>query len=135
MHMQVKHHLAAGGFRELLHCDALRIKGCHRHLGDLLRDACHVRQIIRADVENIASGRLRDDKRMTGATRHDVEKRQRMLVLENLVAGEFAAQDFGKGILRVISGHEKLLIYSSSTMPLSFRNGPVSASSRPISAT
>jgi hypothetical protein len=43
---------------------------------------------------------------MAGATRHDVEKGQRMLVLMDLVAGKFATQDFREGVVGIIGGHK-----------------------------
>ena len=38
MNMQVKHHLSAGAFVELLDGDAVGAERVHRGLGDLLRD-------------------------------------------------------------------------------------------------
>src|SRR5665647_1370705 len=42
---------------------------------------------------------------MAGAARHDVEKGQHMVVLIDLVARKFAAQDFSEGVLGVIGSH------------------------------
>jgi hypothetical protein len=42
---------------------------------------------------------------MARTSRHDVEKGQHMIVLVDLVAREFAAQDFCEGVAIVIGGH------------------------------
>src|SRR5258708_2970134 len=100
--------------------------------------------IVGRDVEDIAGRGLWDHQRMAGGTRHDVEERQHVLVLIDLVAGKLAAQDFCKDIVGVIGGHgggsSNHVVISrwdqkrQASSPL-LRNGPASESSRPTSAT
>jgi hypothetical protein len=72
VHVQVKHHLSAGGFVELLHRDALGVEGGHRRGCDLVRAARDVGVILRRDVEDVAGRRLRDHQRVARRPRHDV---------------------------------------------------------------
>ena len=105
MHVQVKHHLAAGGFAELLHGDAVGLERLHRRAGDLVGAARDMGEILRRNIEDVAGRRLRDHQRVAGRARHDVEEGQHMIVLIDLVAGKLAAQDFGEDVVGVIGGH------------------------------
>ena len=105
MHVQMKHHLSAGGFVELLHGDAVGLEGLHRGGGDLVGAARDMGEILRLDIEDVAGRRLRDNQRVAGRARHDVEKGQHVVVLIDLVAGEFAAQDLCEDVVGVIGGH------------------------------
>ena len=89
------------------------------------------------DVEDVARRRLRDHQRVAGRARHDVEKRQHVVVLVDLVAGELAAQDFCEDVVGVIGGHGGSSNLSDSrcgpavkTARRLLRNGPASVSSR-----
>ena len=107
--MQVEHHLSAGALVELLHGDAVGPERRHGGLGDLLRDLHHMREIVGADVENIARRRLRQHQRVAGRARHDVEEGERLVVLVDLVAGQFAAQDLGEDVVRIVARHRAFL--------------------------
>src|SRR5262249_62217828 len=105
MHVQVEDDLSAGGFVELLHGDAVGLEGFHRGGCELVRGGREVGVIVGGDVEDVAGGGLRDHQRVARGAGHDVEERQHVVVLIDLVAGEFAAQDLCEGILCVVGGH------------------------------
>ena len=105
VHVQVKHHLAARGLVELLHGDAVGLERLHRRGRDFMSAARDMGEILRGDIENVAGKGFWNDQGMPGTARHDVEKGQHMVVLIDLVAGEFAAQDLCKRVLRVVGGH------------------------------
>ena len=65
-------------------------------LGDFLRDLGDMREVVRVDVEEVARGAFRHHQRVAGRARHDVEKRERAIVLVDLVARQFAAQDLSR---------------------------------------
>jgi hypothetical protein len=71
-------------------------------------------KILRLDVEDVAGRGLRDHQRMPGTARHDVEERQHMVVLVDLVAGKLAAQDFCERVVAVVGGHDVSLGYATS---------------------
>ena len=77
-------------------------------LGDFLRDLGDMGEIVGGDVEQVAGRGLRQHQRMAGRARHDVEEGQRLVVLVDLVAGQFAAQDFGEDVVRVVGRHASL---------------------------
>src|SRR5487761_2796997 len=137
MHVQMKHHLSAGMLAELLHGDAVGLERRHRSARYFLGDTRDMGEILRIDIEDVAGRRLRDHQGMPGATRHDVEKGQRVLVLVHLVTGKFAAQDFCKGVVGVIGVHggSWIWFYSLAGSSALLRNGPASVSSRAASAT
>ena len=62
VNVQVKNDLSACGLTELLKNDAFGIEGLYRCLGDLLRGARNLRQIICRDVEDTASRYFRNDQ-------------------------------------------------------------------------
>ena len=108
MHMQVKHHLSADGFAELLDDDAFGVEGLHGGERDRLAGSGDFRQIIRRNVEDSAGRGLRKHQRVSGRARHDVEKREGMRILVNLEAPQFAAQDLRKNVLVVVGWHHSL---------------------------
>src|SRR4029079_1242360 len=143
VHVQMEYDLSAGGFIELLDGDAVGLEGFHRGDRDLLGAAGNMGVVVGLDVEDVAGRGLRNDKRMAGRARHDVEEGQHMLVLVDLVAGEFAAQDLCEDVVGVIGGHGGSLgfvqfsgrYYQGQASSTLLRNGPASVSSRPTSAT
>jgi hypothetical protein len=74
--MQVEHHLAAGGFVELLDRDAIGLEHCHGPWRSPARPWQYGRDHP-ADVENLACRTFEDDKGVAGCARHDVEERER----------------------------------------------------------
>ena len=68
----------------------------------------HMREIVGADVEDVARRRLRQHQRVAGRARHDVEEGERLVVLVDLVAGQFAAQDLGEDVVRIVARHRRL---------------------------
>src|SRR6478609_9598453 len=105
VHVEMEHDLAAGQLVELLHGDAVGLERFHCGGGDLVGGARDMGKIVGRYVEDVAGRDFWDHQRVAGGARHDVEEGQHVLVLVNLVAGEFAAQDSCEGILRVIGGH------------------------------
>ena len=105
VHVQMEDDLSAGGLVELLHGDAVGLERLHRGGRDLVGAARDMGVIVGRDVEDVAGRGLRDHQRMAGRARHDVEKGQHVLVLIDLVAGEFAAQDLCEDVVGVIGGH------------------------------
>src|SRR3954468_23551482 len=101
----MKYDLSAGGLVELLNGDAVGPEGFHGGGGDLVGGAGDVGVIVGRDVEDVAGGGFGDHQRMARRTRHDVEERQHVVVLVDLVAGKLAAQDFCEGVVGVIGGH------------------------------
>src|SRR5262245_56512578 len=65
-------------------------------------------EIVGRNVQYVASRCLGQNKCMTGCTRHDVEEGERLVILIDLVARQFAAQDFGKDVVWVVGGHQVL---------------------------
>ena len=67
---------------------------------------CHdMGEVVGANVENIARRGFRQHQRMAGRARHDVEEGERLVVLVDLVAGQFAAQDLGEDVVRIVARH------------------------------
>ena len=87
-------------------------------LGDPLRDLHHVGEVVGRDVEDVARRRFRDDQRVAGRARHDVEEGERLVVLVDLVARNLAAQDLGEDVALVVAwvvvGHFVLPVHQSS---------------------
>ena len=86
VNMQMEHDLSAGALIELLYRDAVGPECLYGGFGDLLGYLHHMREIIGTDIENIARGRLWQHQRVTGRARHDVEERERLVVLVDPVA-------------------------------------------------
>ena len=105
--VQVKHDLPAGRLVELLDGDAVGLERFHACGCDLVRGARDMGEIIRRDVENAARRRLRNDQRMPRAARHDVKERESMSIVVDLVAGQFAAQDFREDVVGIVIRHLK----------------------------
>src|SRR5262249_31058043 len=103
--MQVKHHLAAGVFVELLDGDAVGVEHLHGGPGDLLYNQGKVSEIVGGDVEDVARGRFGQNERVAGRARHDVEEGERLIGLVDLVAGQLAAQDLGKDVVGIVVRH------------------------------
>jgi hypothetical protein len=99
--------------------------------GDLLRDLHHMREIVRVDVEQVARRRLRQHQRVAGRARHDVEEGQRLVVLVDLVTGQFAAQDLGEDVVRIVARHGDRPFYEVCSNTKSLRNGPSRQAPRP----
>src|SRR6185503_9061346 len=111
------------------------------------------------DVEQVAGRRFRQHQRVSWRARHDVEERQHLVILVDLVTGQLATQNFSENVLRVVARHESLLhrqsiwsmILSENRFPLfgimlgqdqscscsakSLRNGASAASSWPADST
>ena len=128
----------------------------HRRARDRLRRLDEMSEIVRLDIENVARRRLRDHQRMARRPRHDVEKGESLVVLVDLVRRQFAAQDFGKDVVRIVARHRALRLAhaadgimlrklvriesrcdrnQSASRAKSLRNGPAAASSAPAAAT
>ena len=105
MDVQVKHHLAAGRLVELLDGEAVGGKDRHRRARDRLRRLDQMGEIVRRDVENGAGRGLGNDQRMAGRARHDVEKGKDLVVLEDLVRRQFAAQNLGEDVVGIVARH------------------------------
>ena len=139
MHMQVKDNLAAGRLVELLDGKSVCGKDCHRRAGNRLGRLDDVHQVARCDIENGAGRGFWDDQGVAGRPRHDVEKGKYLVVLEDFMCRQFAAQNFGKDVVRVVARHHRLrvspreLSHSGSTTK-SLRNGASVASSLPAAA-
>src|ERR1700755_3504715 len=98
--------------------------------------------IVGRDIEDVAGRGLRNHQCVAGGARHDVEKRQHMVVLIDLVTGKLAAQDFREDVIGVVGGHGWLLMSNpgrelglQAAGSAALRNGPASVSSRAASAT
>src|SRR4051812_50033035 len=61
--------------------------------------------VIRLDVEDVAGRGFWNHQRVARYPRHDVEEGEHVLILVNLVAGEFTAQDLCEDIVGVVGGH------------------------------
>src|SRR5579864_1344050 len=109
MHMEVKHDLSAGALVELPDGEAVGVERLLRGRGDLVGCARDMQIVLDLDVEDVAGMGLWYHQRMARRARHDVEKRQRVVVLIDLVAGELATQDSCKNVVLVIGGHGGLL--------------------------
>ena len=138
--VQVEHHLAAGALVELLDGDAVGAEHLHRGLGDLLRDLRDRGEVVGLDVEQVAGRRLRQHQRVARRARHDVEEGQHLVVLVDLVARQFAAQDFGEDVVADRSSAWGLQCaswrdQSCSCSAKSLRNGAAAASSSPAAST
>ena len=107
--VEVKYDLAAGAFVELLDGDAVGAEYLHADLGDLLRDLDDVGEVVGRNIEDVARGRLRQHQRVAGRARHDVEEGKRLVVLVDLVARQFAAQDLREDVVGIVGGHRLLL--------------------------
>src|SRR5258707_3932950 len=111
-----------------------------------------MREVVCADVEDVAGRRFRENQRMAWRARHDVEERERFVVFIDLVAGQLATQNFGEDIVWVVIRHRLPQIisaahnagqkpvsgfrdcaYSCSTKSL--RNGAAAASSSAVACT
>ncbi len=104
-----KHDLAAGAFVELLHGDAVGAEYFDRGLGDPLRDLDHMREVVGLDVEDIARGRLRQNQRMAGCARHDVEEGEAPCRPHRLCSSAGRrAKSCAKMIVRVVARHRAL---------------------------
>ncbi len=134
MHVQVKDHLPAGRLAELLEDDPLRIKGLHRRDRNPLGGSDHGGEIVLRDIKDAACRRPRDDQRVPGRARHDVEKGQAAVVPEDLEAGNLAAQDFREDILIVICRHGFTVRFrNESVCPPLAPPGPTGTSAFPPS--
>ena len=91
-----------------------------------------MREVVRGHIEDVAGRGLWQDQSVPGRARHDVEEGEGLVVLVDLVRGEFAAQDLGEDVVRVVSGH-KAPDQSCSTKSL--RNGAAAASSSAAAST
>ena len=127
--------MPARAFVELLDRDAVRVQHLHGRLGDVLRDLHHMREFGGIDVEQVARGSFRQHQRMSGRARHDVEKSKRLVVLVDLVTGQFAAEDLCEDVVRIVARHAVWSFYEVSSNTKSFRNGPIAASSEPAAVT
>jgi hypothetical protein len=89
----------------LLDGDSVCRKGLHRGLGNFLCNRDDVREILCADIEDVAGGGFRQNQRVARRAGHDVEESERLVVLVNLVAGQFATQNFGKYVVWIVARH------------------------------
>src|SRR5262245_11834768 len=105
MNVQVENNLTSGALVELLDGDSIRREHLHRGLGNFLCNRDDVREILCPDIENIAGGGFGQHQRMARRTGHDVEESERLVVFINLVAGQFATQDFGKYVVWIVARH------------------------------
>jgi hypothetical protein len=105
--VEVKHHLAAGAFVELLDGDAVGTERLHAGLGDLLRHHRDMAEHVRRHVEDIAGRGLGQNEGVARSPGHDVEEGERLVVLIDLVAGQLAAQDLGEDVVGVVGRHER----------------------------
>src|SRR5205807_102500 len=96
---------SAGGFIELLDREAIGMERFLRRSRYAVGRARDMQKVLHLDVEDVAGRGLRDDQRVPGGARHDVEESKDMVVLVDLGAGKFAAQDFCKDVVAVIGGH------------------------------
>ena len=97
--------LSTGGLVVLLHGEAVGVECPHCRWGYLVRGTADMNIVLRQHIEDVAGRGLRNDQRMARRARHDVEKGQDVSILIDLVAGQFAAQDFRKDVVRIVSGH------------------------------
>jgi hypothetical protein len=65
MQVQIRHHLAAGGFADLLHRDAVGLECRHRAAGNFVRAAGNMGTIL-SDTSRILRRRLRDRQGVPG---------------------------------------------------------------------
>jgi hypothetical protein len=100
--MQVRHRLRPCTLVALLDRDAVNSKHLHRRAGDMLRDPHDLHEMFGLAVEDGPQGRLGQHHRMAGCARPDIEKRQRILVLVDLMARYLAAQDPGENVVGVV---------------------------------
>src|SRR6185436_18289443 len=118
----------------LLEGDAVGGKHLHGGGGDLLRRYRHRGEVVGLDVEEVPRRRLRQHQRMAGRARHNIEESQNLVVVVDLVARQFATQDFRENVLRVVAGHG-WSPQSCSCSAKSLRNGASAASSSPAAST
>src|SRR5262245_48959491 len=105
MNMQVENHLTSGALVELLDGDSVCREHLHCGLGNFLCNRDDVREILCANIENVAGGGLGQHQRMARRAGHDVEESERLVVLVNLVARQFATQNFGKYVVWIVARH------------------------------
>src|SRR5882724_5429461 len=77
--------------------------------------------VVHPDIEDVAGRDLRNHQRVPGRAGHDVEERQHMLVLIDLVAGKLAAENLREHIVGVMGGSE--INWSSMSLPSPERQG------------
>ena len=85
--------------------------------GDLLRHLHHMGEVGGIDVEQVARRRLRQHQRVPGRARHDVEEGERLVVLVDLVAGQFAAQDFREDVVLGVVGSASSVLLAGTFRP------------------
>src|SRR5215475_372490 len=88
-----------------------------------------MREVFGADIQNVAGGGFGQYQRVTWRARHDVEEGKSLIILIDLVAGQFAAQDLGKNIIRVVARHFLTPVppnpYGMARLPQVLRPSPV----------
>jgi hypothetical protein len=98
--------------------DAIRVEGvlcgdCHSlDGGDEGAKRCRI------GVQNVAGSGLRNHQDMAFRLRHDIHERKDIVVLIDLVGGNFAAQNLGKDIVGVIGGVDHLRLSSKKPVCL-----------------
>ena len=109
VNVQVENGLARRRAIVLRHDNAIRVQRLDDGGGQLLYRSEKRAQLLRREIGQVARGDvLRDDEAVALALREDIHEGEDIVVLEDLHARRFAAQDFREDVRAVVFAHKGL---------------------------